>query len=152
YTGATADGAGSIAASPLLRSARVMLRVDQRHVLLLLAICAVGCGKGTQARRDGGDTSLPLPDAIAGGRQSFDVVAVLQADGSTGIPPTNPFTLVLDVDAGLVIAGGAGRGAAVPVTTRNGRSFHSGGSFTVGGMGDTCSGVDDVSYEVFDIE
>ncbi|HXU03721.1 MAG TPA: hypothetical protein VN903_22300 [Polyangia bacterium] len=130
-----------------------MLRTDPRHVFLLLAICTVGCGKSTQARRDGGDTSLPTPDAIAGALRSFDVVAVLQSDGgSPGVPATNRFTLVLDVDAGLVIAGGEGLGAAVPVTTKNGRSFHSGGGFAVGEMGDACSGVENVAYDVFDIE
>jgi hypothetical protein len=135
-----------------------MLRLrPQKSVLagmlaLLAAPWAGGCGSKTQAHADGGDGSFPItPDAPAGGRHAFDVVAVLRADGSSNLPPTNIFTMVLDVDALRMIAGGNGTAAIVGVTTSDGRTFHSAGTFTVGGDGTVCSGVTGVQYDSFEV-
>ena len=118
---------------------------------VVVALGALGCGKGAQKNPDGGDGSLN-PDAPATAWRSFDVVAVLAADGSTAIPPTNRFTLVQDLTALRVIAGGNGRATVVPVTTGDGRTFRSGGSFTVGDMTmDACSGPQEVRYDSFQV-
>jgi hypothetical protein len=118
---------------------------------LVAVLGAIGCGKSAQKNPDGGDGSLTSPDGPAAGWRSFDVVAVLANDGSTAIPPTNRFTLVRDLTALRVIAGGNGRASVVPVSTGDGRTFHSAGSFTVGDMTmNACSGPQEVRYDSFD--
>ena len=80
---------------------------------------------------------------------AFDVTAVLHAKSNgPPPPPTNGFTLVIDTDARLAIAGGKGQGAAVAVTTSDGRTFRSAAGFTVGGGGST---VNEVRYDTFDV-
>ena len=101
------------------------------------ARCGVVAERVAETNPDGGDGSLTMVDAgrrtrPATGVHAFDVVAVLRADGSTNLPPTNRFTLVLDVSALRMIAGGNGRGAIVGVTTDDGRTFRSAGAFAVG--------------------
>ena len=116
-----------------------------------------GCGKTAQKNPDGGDGSLTMvdagtPDAPATGMRAFDVVAVLRADGSTSLPPTNRFTLVQDLSALRMIAGGNGRGAVVGVTTSDGRTFRSTGGFAVGAdNADACSGPEDIRYDSFEV-
>jgi hypothetical protein len=138
-----------------------MRRRGQRFVgalgLLVLA-CAgeAGCGKGAQKNPDGGDGSLTMldtrtADAPATGMRAFDVVAVLRADGSTSLPPTNRFTLIQDLNAPRMIAGGNGGGGVVGVTTSDGRTFQSMGGFAVGeGSPDACSGPENIRYENFE--
>jgi hypothetical protein len=106
---------------------------------------AAGCGKTARATADGGD------GPVVTGRLSFDVVAVLGSDGSTSLPATNDFTLVLDADARLAIAGGNGQGAVIGVTTADGRTFHSAGTFSVGSTGSVCTGQEDVRYDEFEV-
>jgi hypothetical protein len=130
----------------------------------LLAVACIGigagvggCGKGAEKNPDGGDGSLTMfdtgiSDAPATGVRAFDVVAVLRADGSTSLPPTNRFTLVQDLSALRMIAGGSGRGAVVGVTTGDGRTFRSTGGFAVGTDNtDACSGPLDVRYDSFEV-
>ena len=124
---------------------------------LLVASWCGGCGKGTQKNPDGGDGSLTVVDTgtwdgPGAGVRAFDVVAVLRADGSTNLPPTNRFTLVQDLSALRMIAGGNGRGAVVGVTTGDGRTFRSTGGFAVGdGSPDVCSAPEDVHYDSFEV-
>jgi hypothetical protein len=131
-------------------------------VFALAAVSAGGCGKGAQAKPDGGDGSLTttpdatsIPDALSGARHAFDVTAALHATGGvtgSGLPATNSFTLVLDADARLAIAGGNGRGAVVAVATDDGRTYRSTAPFTVGApIADGCSGPEDVTYSGFDV-
>jgi hypothetical protein len=117
----------------------------------LVAPWAGGCGTGARAPADAGrDTSSP--DSLARGRRAFDVVAALTtATMDSEVPPTNSFTLVLDAEARVVIAGGEGTGVVVPVTSTDGRDFHSQGSFTVGGPPVACPAVTEVRYDSFEI-
>jgi hypothetical protein len=122
-------------------------------VLMISCWCA-GCGKGAEKKPDGGGM-VTIPDALAGGRHAFDVTAFLSgvhdADAS-GLPATNRFTLVLDADARIAIAGGNGRGAVIGVTTDDGRTFRSAGTFSVGDVsGSACGGPADVSYATFEL-
>ena len=91
-------------------------------------------------------------DAPGAGVRAYDVVAVLHADGSTSLPPTNRFALVQDLTPLRMIAGGNGRGAVVGVTTSNGRTFRSTGGFAVGDDSPSvCSGPEDVFYNSFEV-
>ena len=137
--------------------APMLLMGQQRVVLagtLLVFALAVpwsaGCGK-TEAKADGGDGSLTIPDGTVSGRLAFDVTAVLRGDGSTNLPPTNTFTLVLDTDRQLAIVGGNGRAAVIGVTTTDGRTFHSAGQFIAGGEGSSCTGTSGVHYDNFEV-
>jgi hypothetical protein len=122
-------------------------------LLAISCVGAAGCGKGAEKNPDGGDGSLTMldtatSDAPAKGMRAFDVVAVLRADGSTSLPPTNRFTLIQDLDAPRMIVGGNGRGAVVGLTTSDGRTFQSTGGFAVGeGSPDACSGPENIRYE-----
>ncbi len=119
-----------------------------RTALLGLLVASAACGSSRQKNPDGGDGSPLTPDALAGGRHSFDVVAVLRSDGSVNLPPTSKFTLVLDVDARVAIVGGNGAGQVVPVTTADGRTFAINAPFTVGdSTPDPCGGDESVHYE-----
>jgi len=123
-------------------------RVVFRTALLGLLVVSAACGSSRQKNPDGGDTSLTFPDALAAGRHAFDVIAVLHADGSVNLPPTNKFTLVLDVDARVAIAGGNGAGAVVPVETADGRTFVLAAPFIVrDSTPDPCGAPEDVHYE-----
>jgi hypothetical protein len=125
-------------------------------LLLVVAWCG-GCGKSGQKNPDGGDGSLTMVDtgtldAPGAGVRAYDVVAVLRADGSTSLPPTNRFTVVQDLSALRMIAGGNGRGAVVGVTTSDGRTFRSTGGFAVGDDStDGCSVPEDVRYDSFEV-
>ena len=68
--------------------------------LIIIGASLIGCGKGTQAKPDGGDGSVIPNDVPPVGMRSFDVVAVLSSDGSTKTPATSRFTLVLDPASG----------------------------------------------------
>jgi len=133
-----------------------MLPTRQRRCVLagtlfLLAVpWSAGCGK-TEAKADGGDGSLTIPDSPVAGRLAFDVTAVLRGDGSTSLPPTDTFTLVVDADRQLAIAGGDGRGAIVGVTSSDGLTFRSAGAFSVGGDGSACGGNTDIRYDNFEV-
>jgi hypothetical protein len=137
--------------------ARVVRRMPKPGRLLAgtLVLAAVpwsaGCGK-SQARPDGGDGSVTIGDAPVLGRRAFDVIAVLKGDGGfTNLPPTSSFTLVLDAAAGLAIAGANGRGAIVGVTSSDGRTFHSAGTFDASsGEGTECNGATNVRYDNFE--
>jgi hypothetical protein len=141
----------------LLLVAGIMTRLSGRGAVLAWTAAALagplagGCGTGTRAAADGGrDTSSP--DSLAPGRRAFDVVAALTtATPNSEVPPTNTFTLVLDAAARVVIAGGEGNGAVVPVTSADGRSFRSQGSFIVGGPPSVCPALVDFRYDSFDI-
>ena len=122
-----------------------------RTLVVLAASWSAGCGKSGAANPDGGDGSLTVPDAPVAGRRSFDMIAVLSGDGSTNLPPNNRFTMVLDVDARLAIVGGNGRGAVVGVTSNDGRTFRSAGTFEVGGDASPCSGTTGVKYDNFEV-
>lgn len=120
---------------------------------VLAGVSGAGCGKATQARPDGGDGSVSLGDALGPGRHFFDVIAGLSpVDGGSVPPQSNSFTLVIDVDAGVAIAGGSGRAAAVGLTSADGRTFRTTGSFSVGAAGaGQCSGAQDVRYDSLEV-
>ena len=124
-------------------------------VLALAAIpFLVGCGKDGQAKADGGDGASFTPDGAIGpiaGMHAYDVTAVLTASKGPPPGPTNAFTLIVDADARLAIAGGKGRGAKVPLTTTDGRTFRASGGFTVGGDAETCSGVVEMRYDALEV-
>jgi hypothetical protein len=113
------------------------------------AAWSAGCGSSARASADGGPVN---PDGSAGGERSFDVVAVLSggAPGS-GLPATNSFTLVLDADASLAIAGGDGYGNVVDVRSSDGRSFSSTEPFVVGVDPGACSGAQSLTYDKFNV-
>jgi hypothetical protein len=131
--------------------------VSTALALVAVSCIAGGCGKGAEKNPDGGDGSLTMVDTRtldvpATGMRAFDVVAVLRADGSASLPPTNRFTLVEDQRPLRMIAGGNGRGAVVWVTTSDGRTFRSTGGFAVGADNmDVCSGPSDVRYDSFEV-
>jgi hypothetical protein len=135
---------------------RAAYTVTGMAALSVVSWCG-GCGKGAQKNPDGGDGSLAMVDtgtldAPTAGMRAYDVVAVLRADGSTSLPPTNRFTLIQDLSAFRMIAGGNGRGAVVGVTTSDGRTFRSAGGFAVGEESpDVCSGPEDVQYDSFEV-
>lgn len=127
-----------------------------RLFLLSLSLAAaVGCGKSAKMKPDGGDGSVTIPDALAGARHAFEVGAALRATGGasgSGLPATNSFTLVLDADARLAIAGGNGRGTVVAVATDDGRTFRSTAPFTVGDPNPSaCSGPSEIRYDQFEV-
>jgi len=131
---------------------RAPLRILGGTAALVLVAGLLGCGKGTHAKPDGGDGSLATPDAQAGWPRSFDVVAVLSGDGSTALPPTSRFTLVLDPGSGLAIAGANGRGAVITVTTDDTRRFRSSVQFYAQDENpNVCSGAEGVRYDGFDV-
>jgi len=122
---------------------------------LFIAAWGGGCGKASQANHDGGDGSISPGDAFGGGKRSFDVVAVLRGTGipsGNPPPPSNTFTLVLDVDARQAIAGGNGRASVVGITSSDGRTFRSSDEFSVGDASQSaCSGQQDVHYQGFEV-
>ena len=119
---------------------------------LLAGVWGGGCGKGTQARPDGGNVILTPGDVLGPGRHSFDVIAALSPVANGNIPPpSNTFTLVIDVDAGVAIAGGNGFAAVVALTTSDGRIFQSTGAFKAGDASATmCSGAQEVRYDTLE--
>lgn len=117
---------------------------------LLVVSGAGGCGSEPRQQGDGSPSTV---DAFGGARQSFDVVALLSGPASSGLPATNRFTLVLDADARLAIAGGDGYGAVVGVTSADGRTFRAASPFNAGGGGDGdgCGVTERVLYETFEV-
>src|SRR6185503_18872949 len=152
------ERAASAAGIRLARLPAIMRRMRKPSTLaaaalgLLVACWSAGCGKKTEAKADGGDGSVTLGDAPVVGRRAFNVVAVLKADGGvSNVPQTNSFTLVLDVAAGLAIAGANGSGEIVGVSSADGRTFHSAGAFTASaGDGSGCSSATQVRYDNFE--
>jgi hypothetical protein len=115
-------------------------------LVVLVALGAAACGK-TQVRTntDGGS------DAVGTGRRSFDITAVNNSDGSAGVPTTTSFTLVLDAEAGLAIAGANGQSTVFPVTTTDGRTFRSLAPFDVASNVGACNVGERVRYSSLDI-
>ena len=120
--------------------------------LIIIGASLIGCGKGTQAKPDGGDGSVIPNDVPPVGMRSFDVVAVLSSDGSTKTPATSRFTLVLDPASGRAIVGANGRGAVITVTSDDGRRFRSSNEFWAeDDIADACSGAEGVRYDRLDV-
>ncbi len=123
-------------------------------LVLAAAPALAGCGSA-HANADGGDGAPITPDGTVepiAGMHAYDVTALLSATSNGPLPPpTDHFTLVVDADARRVIAGGKGRGASVPLTTTDGRTFRSAGGFSVGREGEICSGVQDLQYDTFEL-
>lgn len=119
--------------------------------LLVAALMAVGCGKTSATSADAGDGAVTNADGPSA-RRAFDVVAVLQSEaGAASLPSTNAFTFVVDAAAKLAIAGANGLGAVVPLSTSDGKAFHSDSAFAVGSIGTVCAGPQNVRYEQFDL-
>ena len=127
--------------------ARAMLR--RAAIITVLGLLG-GCGSSPQRNPDGGDGVLTPPDALAAGRHSFDVTALL--GGASNLPPTNGFTLVIDVDAQVAIVGANGGANAVPFTTTDGRTFVVRTPFTVGDKSpDPCGAEESVRYDGIEV-
>ena len=102
-----------------------------RELVVLLALAMLGCGGSGAGAPDGGTEDAVSAETGPAGLRSFDVVAMLTGS-LKGVPATSKFTLVLDAAAHHIIAGGGGRADVVPVTTSDGRIFHTTKTFTVG--------------------
>lgn len=103
-------------------------------------LAAAGCGPRAGRSPDVG--AAPFA-----GRQSFDVVATLDLGGvmlPNDLPPTLPFTLVLDADAGQAIVGGRGT-ATTARLTRDGEKLVV-PSFSVDLASAACSGASSVEF------
>jgi hypothetical protein len=93
------------------------------------------------------------------GRHSFDVTAQLTPKMQTRpvppgatLPPTSAFSLTLDADARLIIAGGGGTSQAVPVTTDDGRTFRGSKLIYVRNVGLGCqSGISGFEYDSIEV-
>jgi hypothetical protein len=101
-------------------------------LVVLGASCLGGCG-GAHAKADGGDGGPLATDGAIVGTRAYAVTAVLRAT-EDGVPPpaTSTFTLIVDTQTRIAIAGGNGRGASIALTTTDGLTYHGATGFTVG--------------------
>jgi hypothetical protein len=110
-------------------------------VAALAGVAVVGCGSHGAQTVDGGAPQLT-------GLHSFDVVAGLSLGGAvppSNLPPTAPFTLVLDSDANHAIVGAQGTAAVVPMGMDGDKRTLA--KFSVGLPATQCSGASSIDFD-----
>lgn len=119
--------------------------------LWLAPFGVLGCGARGVVAGDAGAEAPPV------GPRAFDVLAALSSPTDAGVmssqfPPTNRFTLVLDANGRRLIVGGNGTGSVMPVTTTDGKTFHTSGPFDTSTppLG-TCSSANRITYQTLEL-
>jgi hypothetical protein len=114
-------------------------------LVALVVACAAGCGAKSLMPGAG---SVVAP-ALAGGWRAFDVVAALTTTsqgGASSLPADNRFTLVVNADQGIVVAGGSGAGRVLAAAI-HGNTIAAGTTFMIGGESFDCSPAESVQYD-----
>jgi hypothetical protein len=113
----------------------------------LVVTCAVGCG----AKSLNGDDGSFVGPALAGGWRAFDVVAALTSTshsaGARSIPASGRFTLAVNGDQKIVLAGGDGGGQVLRASIHGNTIIAAGTTFTVGGESVDCVPAVSVWYD-----